>query len=122
MKKLLLTVSLLLMSIFFSQNLYAIQTNEVKVVLTLKVKNETKKEFIAFLNKNLPNVRAFHGCKNVKLYFNNKSNEMIISENWSSKKDHLKYIKFISQNGVMKELASFLQKKPSIKYYDFLNI
>lgn len=98
------------------------KTNGVKVILTLKVKSETKKEFIEFLHENVPNVRTFEGCSRVKLYFDDATNEMIIAEDWMSEEHHGKYIKFISENGVMKGLISYLQKAPEIKYYEILNI
>lgn len=115
-------VSIFLLLMVFSQNLSAHQQNGIKVILTFKAKVESKNEFIDFLNKNVPNVRAFEGCSSVKIYFDNSTNEMIITENWSSKEHHNKYIKFISENGVMKDLVSYLQKEPSIKYYDILSI
>lgn len=118
MKKIILTL-LILTSAIFAQNT---NNQATKVILTLSVKVETKKEFMEFLDKNVPNVRAFKGCNQVNLYFDEKTNEMIISENWDSKIHHGKYIEFISANGVMQELASFLQKEPSIKYYEILKI
>lgn len=98
------------------------ETIGVKVILTLKAKPETKKEFIEFLHKNVPNVRAFEGCSSVKLYFDDTTNELIITEDWMSKEHHGKYIKFISESGVMNGLISYLQKEPTIKYYEILNI
>jgi quinol monooxygenase YgiN len=98
------------------------KTIGVKVILTLSVKSDTKKEFLAFLHENVPNVRAFEGCSSVKLYFDDSTNEMIIAEDWMSKEHHEKYIKFISENGVMKGLISYLQEDPAIKYYEMLNI
>jgi quinol monooxygenase YgiN len=97
-------------------------TNGIKVHLNLKAKPESKNEFMEFLHKNVPNVRAFEGCRSVKLYFDDATNEMIISEDWDSKKHHGDYIEFISENGVMKGLISYLQQEPSIKYYNMLNI
>ncbi len=98
------------------------QTIGVKVILDLMVKPETKKEFVEFLHENVPNVRAFEGCSSVKLYFDDTTNEMIIAEDWISKEHHGKYIEFISENGVMNGLISYLQKDPEIKYYDILAI
>ena len=118
MKRIILTL-LILTSVIFAQNT---NNQATKVILTLSVKVETKKEFMNFLDKNLPNVRSFEGCNQVSLYFDDKTNEMIISENWQSKTHHGKYIEFISKNGVMQSLISFLQKEPSIKYYEALKI
>jgi len=94
----------------------------IKVVLNLNV-NETKvQEYTQFLKLNLPNVRNFQGCKSVRIYFNKDTNEMAINEIWESKESHHNYIKFISENGVMSELVSYLSNKPNIKYYDILEI
>lgn len=98
------------------------KTIGVKVFLTLNVKSETKNEFMDFLCKNVPNVRGFEGCSSVKLYFDDIANEMIISEDWMSRKHHGKYIQFISENGVMNGLISYLQQEPVIKYYEILDI
>lgn len=98
------------------------ETIGVKVILALKVKSETKKEFIAFLHKNVPNVRNFEGCMSVKLYFDGTTNEMMITEDWMSKEHHGKYIDFISENGVMQDLISYLQNEPTIKYYEILDV
>lgn len=118
MTKIILTLLIL------SSTIFAQDTNNqaTKVILTLSVKAETKKEFMEFLDKNVPNVRSFEGCTQVKLYFDEETNEMLISENWQSKTHHGKYIEFISKNGVMQSLISFLQKEPSIKYYEALKI
>lgn len=121
MKKLVFTI-IFTISIVFSQTLSANQTKGIKVILTFKTKVEHRKKFIAFLNKNIPNVRSFNGCSSVKVYFDNITNEMIITESWVSKEHHNNYIKFISENGVMKRLISFLQKEPTIKYYKILDI
>jgi len=121
MKKTILT-TILALFLVLCQNLNAHQTNEVKVILTFQAKAETKKEFLGFLEENVPNVRAFEGCSRVNVYFNNTSNEMIITENWKSKQHHRKYIKAISENGIMKELISYLDKEPTIKYYKILDI
>lgn len=95
---------------------------KVKVVLELKVKSDLVAKYMVFLEKNLPNVRGFDGSKSVKIYFNKETNEMAINEIWASKEHHQKYIKFISENGVMEQLASFLEKEPIIRYYDILDL
>ena len=106
----------------FSQTINAHQHDGIKVVLSFKVKSDTQKEFMKFLEKNVPNVRAFEGCSSVKLYFDESNKEMIITENWLSKEHHGRYIQFISKNGVMEGLISYLDGKPSIKYYEILDI
>jgi len=94
----------------------------IKVVLNLEVTQTNLSEYLEFLKENLPNVRVFQGCKSVKIYFNNQTNEMAINEIWESKESHDNYIKFISQNGIMAKLISFLSTEPNIKYYDILDL
>ena len=47
---------------------------------------------------------------------------MIFDEMWESVEHHQNYLSFITQNGVMTELASFLSSPPEIKYFDLLNL
>ncbi len=94
----------------------------IKVVLNLNTKENLVQEYKRFLEENLPNVRNYSGCQSVNVFFNTQTNEMSIDEIWSSKEHHSKYIQFISQNGVMAKLASFLSCEPEIKYYDILEL
>lgn len=94
----------------------------IKVILDLNIKQDLTQKYMEFLDKNLPNVRGFEGCEDLKVYFNSDSKDMIISETWSSKQAHSKYIEFISNNGIMEQLKSFFNKEASIKYYDILDI
>jgi len=47
---------------------------------------------------------------------------MIFDEDWLSVEHHQQYIKAISENGVMGQLASFLEAPPEIKYFDQIDI
>jgi len=94
----------------------------IKVVLDLEVSKESTNEYLQFLKENLPNVRNFEGCESVNVYFNEETYNMAINEIWESKESHHNYIKFISENGVMSKLASYLSIEPNIKYYDILDI
>lgn len=96
--------------------------NNKKVILVLQVKKSTKKEFFNFLDENIPNVIAFEGCEKLEVFFNEEINEMIISETWANNDAHQKYVNFISNNGVMEKLISFLDDAPSIKYFDILEV
>jgi len=93
-----------------------------KVILEFKVKSKKIKELMSFLEKNLENVRNFEGCSQVKVYYNTDNEIMIFDEMWESLMHHQKYISFISENGVMEELASLLISKPEIKYFDIIDL
>ncbi len=102
--------------------LYAGDNMRVKVVLDMKAKSTLVPQYMLFLEENLPNVRGFDGCKSVEVYFNKETNEMAINEIWESKTHHQNYIKFISQNGVMGKLVSFLESEPIVRYYNILTL
>ncbi|WP_408031623.1 putative quinol monooxygenase [Tenacibaculum xiamenense] len=93
-----------------------------KVILEFKVKSEKVKKLMDFLEKNLENVRTFEGCSQVKVYYNTNDKKMIFDEVWKSVVHHQKYLNFITKNGVMEELGSFLEFKPEIKYFDIVNL
>ncbi|ESA37007.1 antibiotic biosynthesis monooxygenase [Leptolyngbya sp. Heron Island J] len=73
---------------------------------------------MSFLAENLPNVRGFSGCQQVIVYLDPENRTMIFDEEWLSIEHHRKYINAISENGVLKELATFLEAPPEIKYFD----
>lgn len=93
-----------------------------KVVLESKVKPETADDLMVFLQENLPNVRGFRGCLSVDVLYDEETNAMIFYEEWLSKEDHGNYIGFISENGVMESLVSYLQGPPDVKYFKRLEM
>ncbi|MCW8930824.1 MAG: antibiotic biosynthesis monooxygenase [Gammaproteobacteria bacterium] len=93
-----------------------------KVILEFKVRNDNVKPLMAFLAKNLANVRNFDGCSQVEVYHNPEEEKMIFDEVWESVEHHQQYLGHITDNGVMAELASFLVSKPEIKYFDSINL
>ncbi len=102
--------------------LQASDSTRVKVILDMKAKSDLVPKYMVFLEENLPNVRGFEGCKSVEVYFNEETKEMAIDEIWASKAHHQNYIKFITENGVMKQLVSFLEKEPMVRYYNILEL
>lgn len=89
------------------------------IYLTLNAPYQsTKKDsFLAFLKNNLPRVRSFDGCLSVTVFLNNDQHLIHIAEEWISQEHHQAYIKEITENNVMAELASFLVGQPEITYY-----
>ncbi|MES9944542.1 MAG: antibiotic biosynthesis monooxygenase [Candidatus Thiodiazotropha sp.] len=93
-----------------------------RVILESTAKAETIDSLFPFLDENLPNVRSFKGCLNVTILFDKDTNQMVFDEEWKSKEDHQAYIAFIESNGVLADLADFLQGPPKISYYERLSI
>lgn len=95
---------------------------EKKVILEFKVNSSRVKELMTFLENNLENARNFEGCLQVKVYYDPDNENMIFDEVWKSVSHHQKYIHFITENGVMKELVSFLASKPDVKYFNLVEL
>ncbi|WP_420548382.1 putative quinol monooxygenase [Curvivirga sp.] len=89
----------------------------VTVTIHAEVKSDIYQDLQIFLEENLPNVRGFKGALNVSVFFNSETNNFLIHEEWLSKADHQEYLKFITENGVMAQLASFFIDTPAINYY-----
>lgn len=89
----------------------------VRVTLNCNVKHGQIDMLLPFLEQNLPNVRGFDGCVGVSVYFDESRSEMLLEEEWLSSEQHHAYIKHIDNNGVLGELAQFLESAPTIKYF-----
>ncbi len=99
-----------------------LDTESIIVLLEVKLKPKTKSDFIKFLNENLPNVRGFKGARTITVLQNEMNMSLVIHEEWKSKEHHQNYIKYITENGVMNKLTSFLVDPPSMKYFKKLKI
>jgi quinol monooxygenase YgiN len=93
-----------------------------RVLLESTAKPETIDSLFTFLEENLPNVRSFKGCLNVTVLFDEQTNQMMFDEEWKSKENHQAYIAFIESNGILADLAGFLDGPPRISYYKRMDI
>jgi quinol monooxygenase YgiN len=93
-----------------------------RVLLESTAKTETIDSLFPFLAQNLPNVRSFKGCLNVTVLFDKETNQMMFDEEWKSKEEHQAYIAFIESNGVLADLASYLEGPPKINYYEKMDV
>lgn len=71
-----------------------------------------------FLEKNLPAVRGFDGALAVSILFDDESGKLLIFEEWKTRQHHQAYISAITQNGIMKQLLSFMTGPPDVQYYE----
>ncbi|AOT07867.1 hypothetical protein [Pseudoalteromonas luteoviolacea] len=88
----------------------------VKVVIECNLTQGKTGELEAFLLANVPTVRCFSGCERVSISFDENSAVMVIDEDWQSVSHHQKYMQFISDNGVLQQLKSFMSAPPTIRY------
>ncbi len=89
----------------------------VTVTIQAAVKQGLYEKLEKFLTENLSNVRGFNGALNVSVLFNQQTNDFLIYEEWLSEEHHQAYIKAISDNGILDQLAAFFDDAPVIKYY-----
>ncbi|NRB40189.1 MAG: antibiotic biosynthesis monooxygenase [Pseudomonadales bacterium] len=94
----------------------------IKVTLNCQVQENRIDDLLPFLNDNLGRVRGFLGCRCVSVFFDQDNNELLLDEEWLSASHHQKYIEFISANGVMENLVSFLQGPPVVKYFNEVDV
>ena len=94
----------------------------IRVTLNCNLKPNQFNTLLPFLEKNLPNVRSFHGNTMVKVLFDKENNEMLLDEEWLSVENHQAYLRFIENNGVLAELGQFLASPPDIKYFNAIDI
>ena len=92
------------------------------VTLKSRVPAEKYEDLIPFLEANLPNVRGFKGTLSVSILHDQQTGNFLIFEEWLSREHHQNYIKFISENGVMEQLVSFLEGPPEVTYLEKLAI
>ncbi|MEJ2116959.1 MAG: antibiotic biosynthesis monooxygenase [Alphaproteobacteria bacterium] len=90
------------------------------VTIEAKVGEGRYEELVPFLQKNLPNTRSFSGSLGVSLFYDQETRNFLISEEWLSREHHQNYIKFVTDNGALSQLASYLEGPPVIKYYSRL--
>ncbi len=93
-----------------------------RVLLHSTAKAESTESLFPFLEKNLPNVRSFKGCLNVTVLYDEVTNQMMFDEEWKSREDHQAYLAFIESNGVLADLAGYLEGPPTISYYRNMEI
>ncbi len=92
------------------------------VSLDTTVKDGKFADFEAFLKENLPNVRRFEGALSVDILYDEETRALKIFEEWKSRQHHGAYLDFISSNGVMEQLVAYLDKPPSVQYYQNLGL
>ena len=94
----------------------------VRVTLNCQIKPNQFQALLPFLEDNLPTVRGFKGNMQVDVLFDEKNNEMLLDEEWSTEESHQAYLSFISQNGILEALSAFLCAPPTIKYFDKVDV
>lgn len=89
----------------------------IRVTLNCQLKPGQIEILKLFLEKNLPNVRGFTGCRCVTVYFDKDDGEMLLEEEWEGVVQHQEYMKYIADKGTLEKLGSFFESPPTVKYF-----
>ena len=95
----------------------------VTVLLELKVKPECLQQIEEDLRVNLPDTRAYDGCKFLDAYRSqDDAADIVIVEQWESRERYEEYLAWRAETGMLDHLGSLLTGPPSIRYYDRLDV
>ena len=79
-------------------------------------------EYKAALISMLPDTRARKGALKIHLIEDqDQPADVVVYEEWESRKDHEDYLAWRTERGDMDALATMLRAEPSIKYYDVID-
>ncbi len=94
----------------------------VVVLVSIPFDEAKADEYKAALKSMLPDTRARQGAIKVHLIEDkDQPADVVVYEEWESRKDHEDYIAWRTERGDMDALASMLRAEPSIKYYDVID-
>jgi quinol monooxygenase YgiN len=89
------------------------------VLLEIQVKPESVDEMKAFLQRIIPETRAYDGCQGLDLYGNlDDPGNLVVYERWASRQHYEKYLAWRSETGVADQLGAMLAAPPSIRYFE----
>jgi len=95
----------------------------VTVLVDMQIKPEAVEEMKSLLKKILPDTRAYDGCQSVDIYGNvDDSGNLVFYERWDSRKHHESYNAWRSKSGILDQTAAWLAGRPSIRYFERIDV
>ena len=91
----------------------------VVVLLEIQVKPEAIDEMKAFLQRILPDTRAYDGCQGIDIYGNlDDTGNLVFYERWDSRQHYEKYFAWRTETGVLNQFGTMVAAPPSIRYFE----
>ena len=89
------------------------------VLLEIQVKPEAVDEMKAFLQRILPDTRAYDGCQGVDIYSNlDGTGNLVFYQRWDSRQHYEKYLAWRTAIGTATQLRAMAASPPRIRYFE----
>lgn len=91
------------------------------VVVTLEAKSQPDKagDLVEFLERILPDTRAYAGCLGLQLVVDQDDpTRMVVLERWETRKHYETYLQWREDSGTLAQVAPLLAAPPAIRFHN----
>ena len=93
------------------------------VLLEAKARADAVERMKTFLEKRLPETRAYDGCRDITAYLASEDRRtFVFVEHWDSSEHYEKYLAWRTETGVLKELESMIEGGALIRHFEQLDV
>ncbi len=93
------------------------------VLLEAKARADSVERMTSFLEKRLPETRAYDGCRDITAYLASEDGRtFVFVEHWDSSEHYEKYLAWRTETGVLKELESMIEGGALIRHFEQLDV
>jgi quinol monooxygenase YgiN len=92
------------------------------VILEITAKNDSTADVMSMLKTALPDTRAYDGCGDLSVHFNEDTRTFLLVEYWESKVHYERYLAWRKETGLFGSLVRLLEAEPKIRYFDATEI
>ena len=93
------------------------------VLLEAKARADSVEQMTSFLEKRLPETRAYDGCRDITAYLASEDGRTVVFvEQWDSSEHYEKYLAWRTETGVLKELESMIEGGALIRHFEQLDV
>lgn len=94
----------------------------ITVMLNIKIKENSQKEFEELMKVYLVQTRQYKGFQKISIYKDEDSNNVVFYSIWDSKKDYENYFNWRMETGVLTKIASVSESEPQLSFYTDLQL
>lgn len=94
----------------------------ITVMLKATLKGEQENKLKELMSKFLIQTRTYQGFRNITIYKEDNSNNIVFYSIWDKKEDFQNYLNFRIQSGDMGVLAQVFEAEPQISFYNDLKL
>lgn len=95
----------------------------IKVLLELQIQPDQVEALKELLGGALPDSRAFDGCIKLEVAQNqNDPTNVVVVQEWQSKEHQQRYSRWRYETGFLDKMGALLAARPSLRYFDLLDI